>query len=322
MIVDRAHLSWIFACGAAGLAGSAGYLIYAALAPNGPSGGSWPGLIFAFAGTGVIVFECLLSLRKKYPASPLGRVSVWLKAHIWLGLLSFLLILFHSGMQWGEGLASLLMWLFAIITVSGIFGLVLQNWLPRRMKELVTRETLYDQIPHLIRELRLESQERVEFVTAGLAVEEEEMEYSRAGGVKLHFDPAQKKGAAEKIQAEVDRRKAAPQIPVDEDARLSLSAHYLEEVRPYLFEDPSEFSKKLFSTQAKVTAYFNHLRTILPVAAHQVLHDLESICEERRQLIVQATLHRWLHGWLYVHIPLSMAFLVLTAIHAVISLRY
>ena len=32
-------------------------------------------LVFAFAGTGVIVFECLLSLRKKYPASPIGRVT-------------------------------------------------------------------------------------------------------------------------------------------------------------------------------------------------------------------------------------------------------
>ncbi|MBI3693809.1 MAG: hypothetical protein HY238_03075 [Acidobacteria bacterium] len=60
----------------------------------------------------------------------------------------------------------------------------------------------------------------------------------------------------------------------------------------------------------------------MPVAAHDVLHDLESICEERRQLGVQVRLHHWLHGWLFVHIPLSMGFLVLTAIHAVMSLRY
>lgn len=322
MIVDRSHLSWIFACGALALAGSAAYVIYATLSPNGPSGGSWPGLGFAFAGTGVIVFECVLSLRKKYPASPLGRVSAWLKAHIWLGLLSFLLILFHSGMQWGEGLASLLMWLFAVITVSGVFGLVLQNWLPRRMKELVTRETLFDQVPHVIRELRLESWERVEFVTAGLSLEEEELEYARAGGVKQHFDPVQKKSAAEKVQAEVDRRKGSPQIDIGEEARLALAAHYTDEIRPFLFERPSAFSRRLFATEAKVAAYFNHLRTILPVASHQVVSDLEAICEERRQLAVQARLHRWLHGWLYVHVPLSMAFLVLTAVHAVISLRY
>jgi hypothetical protein len=33
-------------------------------------------------------------------------------------------------------------------------------------------------------------------------------------------------------------------------------------------------------------------------------------------------LHRWLHGWLYVHVPLSMGFLVLTLVHAVMSLKY
>jgi hypothetical protein len=33
-------------------------------------------------------------------------------------------------------------------------------------------------------------------------------------------------------------------------------------------------------------------------------------------------LHRWLHSWLYLHVPLSMAFLVLVVVHAVWSLRY
>ena len=36
------------------------------------------GLFFAALGTGVIVFECMLGLRKRYPASPLGRVRTWL----------------------------------------------------------------------------------------------------------------------------------------------------------------------------------------------------------------------------------------------------
>ena len=60
----------------------------------------------------------------------------------------------------------------------------------------------------------------------------------------------------------------------------------------------------------------------MPVAAHDVLHDLEEICEERRQLLIQRRLHLWLHGWLLIHVPLSFALLVLTAVHAVLSLRY
>ena len=322
MIVDRTHLRWIFGCTAAGLVSVVIYFIYALTAPNGPTGGSWPGLFFAFAGTFIIIFEVLLSARKKYPASPLGRVSLWLRAHVWLGLLSFLLILCHSGFHWGEGLASLLMWLFAIITVSGIFGVVLQNWLPRRMMEMVTRETLYDQIPALITELRFEADERVEFITTDLGVEEQPPEFARAGGVKLQFDPAQKKSAKEKVDAEIRQRKSTPQIVVEEQAREALRAHYLKELRPFLEQKPGPFATQLFGTPEKVKAYFLHMRTILPVAAHDVLKDLEEICDERRQLAVQSRMHHWLHGWLYVHVPLSMGFLVLTLVHAVVSLSY
>jgi hypothetical protein len=33
-------------------------------------------------------------------------------------------------------------------------------------------------------------------------------------------------------------------------------------------------------------------------------------------------LHRWLHGWLLLHVPLSLALLLLGAVHAIIALRY
>ncbi|MGH9662434.1 MAG: hypothetical protein ACRD96_28050 [Bryobacteraceae bacterium] len=322
MRIDRGHQQWILGATAGAFAGFALFLIYAWLSPNGPAGGSWAGLTFGFAGTFLIVFECLLSLRKKYPASPFGRVSTWLKAHLWLGLLSFVLILLHSGLRWGEGLSGALMWLFTGITASGLMGLVLQHYLPTMMTGRVARETLYDQIPLVILGLRVEADERIEFLTADLGLDEADAEFVRAGGVKQYFDPAQKKSAAEKVRAVVEKRKASAQIPIGEEAAASLKAHYLQEVRPFLDPRPSAYTLQLFETASKVTAYFRHLRTILPVAAHEVLEDIETICEERRQLAVQARLHRWLHGWLFVHVPLSFALLALTLIHAVLSLRY
>ena len=322
MIVDRGQLQWIYATTAIAMASTAAYLVYAVLSANGPRAGSAMGLVFGFAGTGIIIFECLLSLRKKYPASPVGRVSLWLRAHVWLGLLSFLLILFHSGFHWGRGLASLLMWLFAIIAISGVVGVALQNYIPTRMMELVRRETIYAQIPHNIIELRREADERTEFVTADLGVEESDVEFQRAGGVKQYFDPSQKAGAAEKLAVFVEQRRKTRQIDVGDEGAGILRSHYLQEIRPYLFQKPQPLSGKLFQTEQSVRAYFNFLRTIMPVAAHSVLNDLESICEERRQLGVQTRLHHLLHGWLYLHVPLSMAFLVLTLIHAVMSLRY
>jgi hypothetical protein len=55
---------------------------------------------------------------------------------------------------------------------------------------------------------------------------------------------------------------------------------------------------------------------------HGVLDDLENICEEEHQLRRQIRIYVWLHGWLLVHVPLSMALLVLGAVHAVMALRY
>jgi len=64
------------------------------------------------------------------------------------------------------------------------------------------------------------------------------------------------------------------------------------------------------------------LRTLLPAPAHAALADLEEICDEARQLQQQERLHRWLHAWLIVHIPLSLALIVLGAVHAVAALGY
>jgi hypothetical protein len=322
MTLDRRQAKWAVGTGIGAAASLAAYIAYVLLSPNGARGGSMVGLFFAAMGTGIIIFESLLSLRKKYPASPLGRVKTWLSAHVWLGLLSFLLILEHSGFHWGQGLAAVLMWIFAVILVSGVFGVAMQNYIPRRMTELVPHETIYEQIPTVIRGLRIEADERVEFVTADLGLAEEEIEFTRAGGVKQYFDPAQKKGAAEKLQVFVDKRKASPQIEIEESARDAVRAHYLQEIRPFLQETPVAASSRLLGSRELVTAYFNHLRTIMPVAAHDVLRDLEEISEERRQLLVQRRLHLWMHTWLLVHVPLSFALLVLTAVHATLSLRY
>jgi hypothetical protein len=206
--------------------------------------------------------------------------------------------------------------------VSGIFGVLMQHYIPRRMTELVSRETIYAQIPTIIRDLRVEADERVEFITADLGLEDDEPEYVRAGGVKQYFDPVQKKSAAEKVQAVVEKRKSSPQIVIDDHARDALRAHYLQEIRPFLTERPLADARRLFDAAERVAAYFGRLRTIMPVATHDVLRDLEEISEERRELLVQSRLHLWLHGWLLLHVPLSFALLILTVVHAVLSLRY
>ena len=91
-------------------------------------------------------------------------------------------------------------------------------------------------------------------------------------------------------------------------------------MRPFL-ERPKQRGQRLGDTD-KSRAVFSGLRTLLPAAAHVTLSDLEDICGEARQLTRQERLHHWLHGWLLLHIPLSLALILLGAIHAVVALRY
>jgi hypothetical protein len=95
---------------------------------------------------------------------------------------------------------------------------------------------------------------------------------------------------------------------------------YLTEIRPYL--GPERIANARLATPAVAAALFRHLRTLVPPALHETLEELEAICDERRQLAEQKRLHHWLHGWLLVHVPLSMALLLLSVVHAVISIRY
>jgi hypothetical protein len=114
---------------------------------------------------------------------------------------------------------------------------------------------------------------------------------------------------------------AAPEIIfLNEEESAPLRRFYLSEMRPFL-ERPKERGQRL-SDAAKATGAFAGLRTLLPAAAHTALLDLEDICDEARQLTRQARLHHWLHGWLLLHIPLSLALILLGAVHAVMAMRY
>jgi hypothetical protein len=74
--------------------------------------------------------------------------------------------------------------------------------------------------------------------------------------------------------------------------------------------------------ETKATAMFDGLRTLLPGNLHETIDSLEQICEEERQLRRQVTFHHWLHGWLMLHVPLSLALLLLGFAHAIMALHY
>src|SRR5438552_11111658 len=111
-------------------------------------GGTPLGLIFGATSLSIFVFAALLGVRKKIVLWRIGNIQRWLRAHIWLTLLTVPLVLLHSGFRLGGAITTLLMVLFAIVIMSGLYGLVLQHIMPRLMKERLPAETVYEQIPH------------------------------------------------------------------------------------------------------------------------------------------------------------------------------
>jgi hypothetical protein len=112
-------------------------------------GGTPLGLAFGAISLGIFVFAALLSLRKKIPLWRIGTVQRWLRAHIWLTFLTIPLIILHSGFRLGGPMTTLLMALYAVVMVSGIYGLLLQHLMPRLMKNRLPAETVFEQIPHI-----------------------------------------------------------------------------------------------------------------------------------------------------------------------------
>ena len=110
-------------------------------------------------------------------------------------------------------------------------------------------------------------------------------------------------------------------VEVTEEARTQLREFYAHRMRPFL-NAPAERRSSPLADAPQAAGLFEELRLRLPPELHDTLKDLESICEEERQLTRQAQLHRVLHAWLLVHVPLSYALLALAAVHAVIALRF
>ncbi len=326
MIMDQTQRRW--AIGSLGffLLSALVYAIYATNAPAGPHGGSAIGLTFGSVGFAFMIFAALLGARKRVPTWRLGRAQAWMRGHLWLGLLSLPLIFFHGGFHFGGALTRVLMWLLIVTVASGLFGAALQNYVPQLMTTDVPLETIYDEIGNVRKSLLEEADRAVESLCGPMGlVTREDDEPERAGGFSA-LRPIAASSAPLRTSAAVSAGASAAVAAVPERILLTaeesapLRKFYLSEMRLFL-EDPNRRRQRL-GNATRARSAFVGLQTLLPVAAQATLKDLEEICDESRQFVRQERLHHWLHGWLLVHIPLSLALMVLGAIHAVMALRY
>jgi hypothetical protein len=120
------------------------------------------------------------------------------------------------------------------------------------------------------------------------------------------------------------RRKAAETVAAAAatgEGKTTLEKFAADEVLPFLGPDYRRSLPLANPLQAQVR--FDRLRSVPALAAcREPLDQLETYCDERRQLGEQQRLHYLLHGWLLVHVPLSVLLLVFGLAHAVLSLYY
>ena len=89
----------------------------------------------------MLLTEILYSLRKRSRSAALGRMSTWLKFHIYMGLAGPFMVLLHSSWKF-NGLAGATTLLTAIIVFSGFIGRYIFTRIPRTLDGLEIEGTL------------------------------------------------------------------------------------------------------------------------------------------------------------------------------------
>lgn len=306
MLIDRTHQRWMTAAVAITAAAAVLYVPYARREVS-VSGGTWMGLAYGVAGFALMLFASLLGARKKVPIWRLGRAQTWMRAHLWLGLASLPLIVFHAGFTLGSGLTLTLTVLLLIVIAGGVWGAWLQHTMPRRMMRDVPMETIYEQIDHVRAQLLMEADTVVAEACGKLEVETV-VPTARTHGVVGTAGEAE---TARSALATIDRVEAEESAPLRE--------FYRHEMRPFLDRPKSDHA---LADPTKAAGRFEKLRAMLPPSFRGAIVDLENICEEERQLRRQSRMHLVLHGWQLAHVPLSIALLVLAMVHIVMALRF
>jgi hypothetical protein len=302
MRIDDKQRPWVITTVGLAIVSTIAYIVYAVRTPGGPRGGSAMGLTFGIAGYAMMLYAGLLGARKQRPTWRLGRAQTWMRGHLWFGTLSLLIILYHAGFAFRGPLTLVLMLLFFIVIGSGIWGAVVQHYVPNFMTARVPLETIYEEIPHVREQLRKEADQLATEICGpldGLTATE---------------------GAHGESEAPQPVLAGAGVIEIEHEDRERFREAYLHKVRPYL--DAPETPGAELADSVRSGEAFDALRRLLAPPVHSALNDLENICEEERQLSRQIHIYRWLHAWLLVHVPLSIALLVLGAVHAVVALRY
>jgi hypothetical protein len=285
--IDRKQFKWLIMTLVLSAVSICVYLWDAPKHVGGPSGSTLVGLTLGITAFVMMLLLAGLSLRRKVPHWRIGRAQTWLRMHIWFGLLVCLLVALHSAFKVG-GTMTLWLWiLLAAVTVTGIYGLALQQLIPALLQTRVGGETIAQQLEQELESLDLLAQDVV-------------VQY--AGSVEQPAPP----WTEEDSQAQPP----AGGEPLRQFHNLRLM--------PFLAGERVEE----LAGHSRVAMSYEALRTNTPAHIHPGVDALQRLTIRRVDLLRQRRYMWLLFSWLIVHIPLAWLLIVLTAWHGIVAFRW
>lgn len=293
MRIDLRNRGWIIGA----VVSSGLFLALTIWTPRPRSGAS---LLLGILSAVMILICASRGLRRRVQSVRLGSASFWLKAHVWLGLLSLIFALAHGGFRLGGPLSCALTLVLLAAVLSGVLGLVLQRVLTRQIHAL-SSETIFD-LNRGAMNLRRRIYESV---------------WAACGA------PPDVPGEVDAIRRQLRTSPRAPDVILPAGSlagQEELGRFYRDLVLPFLRTAGGGSSPLTIAADA--TLAFDALDSRLAPPLRPYLGELRERCKRLRTARRQHQFHRLLHSWLLLHVPLSMALLILLLAHAAMALRY
>lgn len=128
MLNDNKEL-WISVLAAVLIAGMYAFVMY--FTGKVPAAGELFGHALGILGFVLMLMtEILYSLRKRSRSARWGKMSTWLRFHIFTGLVGPFMVFLHTSWKF-NGLAGVVTWLTVIVVLSGVIGRYIYTLIPR-----------------------------------------------------------------------------------------------------------------------------------------------------------------------------------------------
>ncbi len=324
MIIDRKQIPWFLGTVIASLVVAGLYYSHSEPKTMVKVGGSADhpamfgstglGLIYGTVALAIFIFAACLGLRRKLARWPFGNIKVWLRAHVWLTILTIPLVVYHSGFHGGGPMTQALLWLYGFVMVSGFWGLFMQNIIPRMMRDRLEEEVTFDQIPTV----RANLHEEAGIIYKNLVDLEKAPKRAGAAGLTSLVAPDREHASGELESPVATATEDEPASLEAWKASLRAATEFAgTKALPYL-EKAGARGSVLREKEAS-DGQFRLIYLQMPEPLQPQVERLQEICDEKRRLDWQLRYHAWLHWWLLLHAPTSLLLIVLTTVHAVVA---